>query len=69
MFLFELLKWDFTPFFIGFDLNTLSNSLLLPPLYEATLILQSIGHAHFYNLSNTQGITSLYLISYASWLL
>ena len=66
MFSFELLKWDFTPLFIGFDLNTLSNSLLLLPLHEATPILQSIGYAHSYNLSNTQGIASLYLISYAS---
>ena len=54
------------PLFIGFDLNTLSNSLQLPLLHEATLFLQSIDHVHLHSPSNAQDIVSLYPISYAS---
>jgi len=42
----ELLKWSFTPLFIGFDLKSLFNSLQSPLLHETTLFLQSIGHIH-----------------------
>ena len=54
------------PLFIGFDLNILPNSLQLLFLHEATLFLWSIDHVHLYSSSNTQGIVSLYPISYAS---
>ena len=57
------------PLFIGFNLNTLSNSLQSPLLHEATMILQSIGHAHPHNLSSALGIVFLYLIFYTSLIL
>ena len=57
------------PLFIDFDLNTLSNSLLLPVLCVVTLILLSIDHAHSHTLSNVSGIVSPVLVSCASILL
>ena len=51
--------------FIGFDLNTLPNSLQLPLLHEVVLFLQSIDYIHLYSPSNVWGIMLLYPISYA----
>ena len=59
----------YSPFFIGFDSNTLSNSLLSPVLYVVTLILLSIDHVHPHNPSNTPSTEFPVLIFYASILL
>ena len=53
---FELLKWDFTSFFIGFNSNTFSNNLQSPLLYEATLISWFIDHVCPHNLSNAPSV-------------
>jgi len=66
---YELLKWDFTSLFIGFDSKSLSNSLQLPLLYEATLFLQSIDCVHLCSPSSILYIVSFFLIFYASILL
>ena len=55
--------------FIGFDLNTSSNSLQSSLLYEATLFPQFIDHVHSHNLSNVLDTTFLYLVFCVSILL
>ena len=57
------------PLFIGFNLNTLSNSLLSPVLHVATLIPLSIDCAHPCNPSNAPSIAFPVLIFCASVLL
>ena len=57
------------PLFIGFDLNTLSNSLLSPVLHVVILILLSIDCVHLYSLSNVPSIVCPFLVSCASILL
>ena len=57
------------PLFIGFNSNTLSNSLLLPVLYVATLILLSIDCAYSHSPSNAPSIEFPILVFCASILL
>ena len=46
------------PLFIGFNLNTSSDSLLLPVLHVVTLIPLSIDHVRPHNPSNVPSIAS-----------
>ena len=50
------------PLFIDFDSNTLSNSLLLPLLHEATLFQLSIDCVHPHSPSNAPSTASLSLV-------
>ena len=55
--------------FIGFDSNTLSNSLQPPVLHVTTLILLSIDRVHPHTLSSAPSTKFPVLVSYASVLL
>ena len=57
------------PLFIGFDLNTSSNSLQSPVLHVATLFLRSIDHVRPHILSSAPSIVFPVLVSCASVLL